>query len=372
MLNAHNATDFIQHDTTRSTRALVRLGPKQLPGRLTVLAIDPRLIQLHQSHPHSLSSVCRMAHRSIAALVASFSLAAIPVYAEDDWYPSRYGAEDTLGAANLLTPDLVVRAAKLVKTGKTYALGVPTGPATPAYGTRTYQIMTTGGDSTGATLGTNEATYNDDLLITWLGIGSQLDGLGHLGIGHRYYNGVHASEFVQLDGLKKFSTHLVPPIVTRGVLIDVAALQGESMLPIETAINPPQIKAALARQGNMTIRQGDVVLLHTGWQRLASSDATKFLSGEPGLGVAGAEYLAKLGAVAVGADTWGIEILPPEDKAQAFPVHQIMLAKHGVYLLENMDTSALARDKAYEFLFVLGQPRFVGSVQAVINPIAIR
>lgn len=268
--------------------------------------------------------------RAIGALVLFIGLAG-PLRAQEAWYPSPYGADDTLGAINNLSPAGVVGAAKLVRSGKTYALGVDTGPSTPAFGTRSFQIHTlAAGDGTGASLGTNKATYNDDLLITWVGIGSQIDGLGHVGIDHVHYNGTPVGEFLRSDGLVKFSTHLLPPIVTRGVL------------------------------------------LHTGWQELAEQDPERFLASEPGLGRGGAEYLAGLGVVAVGADTWAVEAVPAEDAAEQFPVHQILLAKNGVYLLENMNTAELAADGAWEFLFVLGQPKFVGSVQAVINPVAIR
>ena len=82
--------------------------------------------------------------------------------------------------------------------------------------------------------------------------------------------------------------------------------------------------------------------------------------------------MAELGVTAVGADNWALEVLPSEDPTHAFPVHPELLAKNGIYILENMDTRALATDKVTEFLFVLGQPRFVGAVQAVINPVAIR
>ena len=96
------------------------------------------------------------------------------------------------------------------------------------------------------------------------------------------------------------------------------------------------------------------------------------MSGQPGLGVEGAEYLASLGVVAVGADTWGVEVVPFEDESMQFPVHPILLAKNGVYILENMNVGALASDEAWEFLFVLGQARFEGAVQGIINPVAIR
>jgi kynurenine formamidase len=292
--------------------------------------------------------------------------------AADDWYPSKYGPDDTLGAVNELTPAGVIEAAKLVKTGKTYALGVVSGPTSPAYPPRRYDITILQlDDGTGVPVANNHLTGNDDFLHTWMGVGSQLDGLGHVGIEHRYYNGVHASEFVKVTGLTRFSTSEVPPIVTRGVLLDIAKLKGQAMLPEGTAINRAEIDAAAKAQG-VSLRKGDVVLFHTGWMNLSGTDNERFMKGEPGLGVEGARYLAEIGVVAVGSDTFGVEVIPFEVKGEFFPAHQELLAKNGIYILENMDTRALAKDQAWEFLFVLGQPRFAGSVQAIINPVAIR
>lgn len=301
------------------------------------------------------------------------ALALLPALAcAEDWYPSRYGVGDTLGAANNLSAAKVLAASKLVRTGKTYALGVPTGPETPALAPRKYMMtVLQPGDGTGKASGSNRFTGNDDLVTTYIGIGSQLDGLGHIGIDHLYYNGTHAREFVKTTGLTKFSTHEIPPIVTRGVLLDMARHFGIERLEAGTAFNAAQIKAAAAAQ-NVVIESGDVVLFHTGWLSLAETDPKRFMSGEPGLGVDGARYLAGLGVVAVGADTWGLEVLPAETKGAVFPVHSELLPKHGVYILETMDTRALIADQAWEFLFVLGQPRLVGAVQAIINPVAIR
>ncbi len=285
---------------------------------------------------------------------------------------SPYGADDTLGAINNLSPAKVVAAARLIKTGKSYPLGVPTGRDTPAYGPRTYQLTVTQlSDGTGATLGSNKATGNDDLINVWMGIGSQIDGLGHMGADHVYYNDTHASEFVTTEGLLKFGIDTLPPIVTRGVLLDMTKHYGMNPVPEGTAFNRKEIDAAATRQG-IALEKGDVVLFHTGWLDVAESDPQRFMSGQPGLGLGGARYLAGLGVVAVGADTWALEALPSEDPKMVFPVHPELLAKNGVYILENMDTRELAADNASEFLFVLGQPRFVGAVQAVINPVAIR
>ncbi|HAN29710.1 MAG TPA: polyketide cyclase, partial [Haliea salexigens] len=157
-------------------------------------------------------------------------LLATPALA-DDWYPSRHGADDTLGAINFLSPEIVVEAARLVTTGKTYALGVPTGPNSPAYGPRRYAMTVLQlDDGLGTPMASNRMTSNDDLLQTWMGIGSQIDGLGHLGIDHRYYNGKHASEFVTVTGLTTFSIDSLPPIVSRGVLLNMAAHFNQPML----------------------------------------------------------------------------------------------------------------------------------------------
>ena len=289
-----------------------------------------------------------------------------------DWFPSEHGAGDTLGAVNHLSPEKVVQAARLVKTGKTYPLGVVTGWDTPAYPPRQYAItVIQPGQDSGPTMGANRATGNDDLLYTWMGIGSQLDGLGHMGEEHVYYNGHKASDFVTPKGLKALSIEKIPPIVTRGVLLDMTRHFDANPLPAGTVFNEKAIRAQAAAQG-VAIEKGDVVLFHTGWQELADTDPVKFMSGEPGLGFGGAQYLASLDVVAVGSDTWGVEAIPHEDSTLAFPVHVELLAKNGIYILENLDSGALAADEGWEFLFVLGQPRFEGAVQAVINPVAIR
>jgi len=311
--------------------------------------------------------------RRAAGLIAAVALLApAAALAEPDWYPSRHGADDTLGAANWLSAERVVEAARLVKTGRTYPLGVVTGPDTPAYGPRKFNLTVLQlSDGTGTPLGTNRATGNDDLLYTFMGIGSQIDGLGHMGIDHVYYNGTKAADFVTTSGLTKLGIESIPPIVTRGVLLDMTRHFDEPMLAAGTVWNRAEIEAAAEAQG-VEIRKGDVVLFHTGWLALAERDPERFMAGEPGIGVEGARHLAREGVVAIGADTWALEVIPFEQADEVFPVHPELLARHGVYILENMDTRALARDEAYEFLFVLGQPRFEGAVQAIVNPVAIR
>jgi kynurenine formamidase len=288
-----------------------------------------------------------------------------------DWTKSKWGPDDEIGSANYMKPELVVKAAQLVKTGKTYALGIPVSSATPAYPPRSFKVTIVQPGQAGIPgLGPSKTTYNDDMLEGWVGVGSQLDGLGHIGVEHVYYNGNKLADFADPTGLKKLGVEKVPPIVARGVLLDMAAHFGTDVVKEGTAFNVKEIEEVAKKQG-VEIRQGDVVIFHTGWLSLIGKDDKRFGSVEPGLGVEGAKYLTGKGVVAVGADTWAVEVIPFESK-NIFEVHQILLPMNGTYILENMDTAELAKDKAYEFLFVLGHPRFKGGVQSMINPVAIR
>ncbi|MEP3227159.1 MAG: cyclase family protein [Parasphingorhabdus sp.] len=292
--------------------------------------------------------------------------------AEKSWYPSKYGPDDRKGAMNNLSAEATINAAKLVRSGKTYALGVVTGPATPAYPPRSYSAtILQSNDGEGGAMGANKVTAHDDIIHSWVGIGTQIDGFAHLGINHRYYNGVKGSVFYTPAGVTQFGTENIIPTATRGILLDMAKYYGKAQLDPGTAFNRKEIDAA-AKAAGVTIGKGDVILFHTGWLTKATSDPQGYIAQQPGLGVEGAEYLASLDVVMVGADTAALEAIPFEDPTKPFIVHQTLLAKHGVHVLESINTAELAKDGATEFMFVLGQPRFKGAVQMVINPIAIR
>lgn len=317
--------------------------------------------------------------RTIAAAALTACIATAASAADDaappDWTKSQWGDDDEIGAANLMTPERVKGAAGLVTEGKVYSLGMIVGPDTPAFAPRSLsltvlqpnQIETSG-------LGDNGFTYNDDIFMGWLGIGPQIDGLGHAGVDHVYYNGHLDSDFAAADGLTKMGLEKLPGLVGRGVMLDMAKHFDTEMVESGTAYTEDDIKAAAEAQ-DVTIGEGDVVLFNSNWMDLLEGDGAdpeRFGATEPGLGVSGAEYLASLGVMAVGADTWGVEVVPAEEEGQAFRAHQILIPEHGIYILENMDTRELAQDGVHEFLFVLGHARVKGAVQMIINPIAIR
>lgn len=303
----------------------------------------------------------------LAALLAGALTGLHGASQAQDWTKSKWGPEDEIGAANYMTPELIKQAAGLVKLGKAYNLGIETNAKTPAFPPRTFNLLILQpGQTNTRGLGPTNTTYNDDVVSGWLGIGSQIDGLGHIGVDFVYYNGVKHADFADSTGLKKFGIEKLPPFVARGVLLDMAAHFGTDVVKEGTAFNRKEIEEVAQKQG-VEIRQGDVVIFHTGWTSLIGKDDKRYSAGEPGLGLDGAKYLVSKGVVAVGADTWGIEVIPFEQGTGVFEVHQELIPKNGT-----MNTAALAADKGYEFMFVLGPARLTGAVQSIINPVAIR
>ncbi len=182
-----------------------------------------------------------------------------------DWCKSKWGPDDEIGAANHIKPDTVLAAAKLVKTGKTYSLGGETNAKTPAFAPRSWAtIVLQPGQVGGMTLGGTKTSYNDDIYMGWVGTGSQIDGLGHLGIDNVYYNCNKSADFAKANGLTKLGIEKMPPLVARGVVLDMTAVTGKDPVPEGTAFNKKEIDAALEKQG-IQIQKGDVVLFHTGW-----------------------------------------------------------------------------------------------------------
>lgn len=311
-------------------------------------------------------------HSKRNALALAACLAATPVFVSAD---GKWGEDDQLGAANLMTTERIKAAAGLVTEGKVYSLGMEVGPDTPAFPPRSLSVtILQPGQNGNSGLGENNFTYNDDIFMGWLGIGSQIDGLGHSGIDHVYYGGRTYDDFAPASGLTELGLNNLPGLVGRGVMLDMTRHFGTEMVEEGVAYTEEDIKAAADAQ-SVDLREGDVVLFHSNWMDLLdgdNADPARFAAAEPGVGVSGAEYLAEIGVMAVGADTWGMEVVPAEEEGQAFRAHQILQPENGIYILENMDTRELAADGVNEFLFVLGQARIEGSVQMIINPIAIR
>jgi hypothetical protein len=169
--------------------------------------------------------------KRLAAVFLALSTS-ITMADENNWTKSLWGENDEIGAANLMSADLTKEAAGLVKEGKVYSLGLILDSNVPAFPPRSMSVtILQPGQVNNSGLGPTKTTYNDHIYMGWLGIGSQIDGLGHIGVDHVYYNGFQGSEFAQADGLRRLGIEKVPPIVARGVLLDMAKYFGKPMLP---------------------------------------------------------------------------------------------------------------------------------------------
>jgi len=285
--------------------------------------------------------------------------------------PSRWGADDEVGNINLINAASVLKAAELIETGRTYSLGITIDATTPAFAPRSLSLQVVQPGQQESARPNAGMTYNDDIFQGWFGIGSQLDGLGHLGYEGMYYNCNHARDFAQISGLTKLSTDKVPPMVARGIVLDIAGHYGKEYLEAGQYFTVDDVQAVERKQGT-PIRQGDVVLFHTGWtDAKLKQDPQAWVSGEPGQSEEVAQYLASKNVIAVGADTWGLDVVPSQHADRPFQGHVILLKENGIYILETMNTGPLVADGVHEFLFVLGQAKVKGAVQMFINPIAI-
>ncbi len=290
------------------------------------------------------------------------------------WWPSEWGAQDQRGAANRITPEKVIEARSLIRQGKVYSLGRVYEQGMPLPGKRHYSL-TIPGSPTYPPAGKNQGVFFDEMFSGEIGqVGTQFDGLGHAGVrignDDYFYNGFKRTEFATPYGLQKLGVENVGPIFTRGILLDVAAHRKAKRLPSGYVITPEDLEGCLA-EAKLTIRPGDVVLIHTGHGELWMKDNAAYGSGEPGIGMAAARWLSDRKIVLIGADNFAIEVAPSEDPATSYPVHQWNLIRQGIYHLENLDLSELAREKVYEFAFVFSPLRLKGATGSPGNPIAI-
>jgi kynurenine formamidase len=304
----------------------------------------------------------------VAAGVAVISAGAA-IGQTDSWYPSRWGADDQRGAANRITPAKVLEARNLITRGVVYELGRTYEAAMPLFGTRHFSLRI---PQTYGPMGTNRTMYHDEIVSAEIGqVGTQFDGLGHIGVGDLFYNGNDRADFSRGDGLTKLGVENVGALTTRGVLVDIAAFKGVPMLGSSYEITRADLLEALERQ-RTEIHAGDVVLVHTGWGSLWLADNARFAGSAPGIGLDAGRYLVEREVVLVGSDTWATEVVPNPDPELQFPVHQLLIPRNGIYIFENLATEQLARDRVYEFAFFYAPLKLKGATGSPGNPIAIR
>lgn len=296
------------------------------------------------------------------------------------WWPSRWGADDQAGASNWITPEKVLDAARLIRTGKIYEMGRVYESSMPKFGERAFTLRIPGGP-TGGPLGTNRIIWHDEFLATEIGqVGTQFDGLGHIGVAvkgedraeMRFYNGMTAADISNAYGLKKLGIEHVKPIFTRGLLLDIAAVKGRNMT-IGEEVTIADIDAAMRRQNLPAdaLKPGDAIFFNTGWGSLWNKDNAEFGKGEPGIGLAAGQWCIEKQVCVVGGDSWGVEAVPNPNSNLAFPVHQELITKNGIFIHENLDFSTLVADRVSQFVYVMAPLRIKGGTGSPGRPIAI-
>jgi kynurenine formamidase len=297
------------------------------------------------------------------------------------WWPSKWGPQDEAGASNHITPAKVLDAAKWIRDGKVYKIGRVYEQGMPLFGARAFTLRIPGGP-TGGPFGANKLVYHDEYLSTEIGqVGTQFDGLGHIGIqlgkdGDKsemhFYNGFTAAEISDAYGLKKLGTEKLKPLFTRGHLVDIQAVKGR-MMDAGEEITLADVRAALQKQSlqESDIKAGDAIFFNTGWGSLWMKNNDRFNSGEPGIGMEVARWVIEKDLCLTAADTWAVEVVPNPDKNVAFPVHGELQTKHGILNHENLIFDELIAERKYQFVYVFTPSPIKGATGSNGCPIAL-
>jgi kynurenine formamidase len=282
------------------------------------------------------------------------------------WWPSPFGAEDEIGMLNHVDAATRLEALSLVRDGRMYDLGRVLDESVPVFPGRFFRqtlVTTAHHANPEGGVGDNDVNWITEQVSGTQQLGTHLDALSHLQSGDRGYNGWRVSELADTAGVRRLGVETVPQIVTRGWLVDAAAARGLDRLERGDVIGVEDL-------AGVEPEPGDAVLFHTGWgARWADADA--YLDGEPGPGCAVAHWLAERGVALTGCDTWSYGPVPAEDPARPFEVPQILNVRHGVFVVENLDTAALAADGVRRFALVLTHAKLRGATGAWTSPIAL-
>jgi kynurenine formamidase len=288
--------------------------------------------------------------------------------AAERWWPSQFGAEDQLGMLNHIDEAKRLQALALVAEGAVYDLGRSLHEGVPVFPGRYFRqtlVTTAHHANANVGLGANQVNWITEQVAGTMQLGTHIDALSHLQIGMRGYNGWTVAELAAPAGVRRLGAETIPQIVTRGWLVDAPALRGTKQLAPGEVITVEDLERA-----GVEPEPGDAVLFHTGWGA-HWSDPEAYVEGEPGPGCDAAHWLVSHGVALTGCDTWSYGPVPAEDPDRPFEVPQILNVRHGVFVVENLDTSALAADARRQFALILTHPKPCGASGAWTSPIAL-
>jgi kynurenine formamidase len=294
---------------------------------------------------------------------------------------SPWGAGDEIGRLNLMTDASRAAVLSRVVGGKVYDLsveyfiGMPSWQAAGDPHYRLWMTHTPHGTVIDDPLGLGESmnehvSYTGAAISMYTHMGTHVDALSHFGLNGRIWNGFAARDHLGDRGWRVAGAEKLPPLIARGVLIDMARARGVDMLPDGYRVTRQDLEAALKKQG-VEVRRGDVVLIRTGRMQVYA-DAAAYMKNPPGMDMSAARYLVEeRGVMVVGADNLSFEAFPSEVEGNYVPLHTYLLAQHGVPIIELVDLEELAADAVYELAFIGGSLKLRGADAAPLRPIAL-
>lgn len=294
---------------------------------------------------------------------------------------SPYGPDDQLGALNSLSE--VTRANVLARADAStvydlsidYFVGMP---SFQAAGDPSYQIYMShhpGGTAIDNLNGVGEEVnrhvcYSGDVIFMYTHTGTHIDALNHFGVDGKIYNGFTPEEHLGSRHWNKGGAEVIPPMITRGVLVDVATTHGVDCLPDSYAITIEDCQAALDRVG-LTIEAGDVAFIRTGRMRYWP-EGSKVLGNPPGLSLEAARWITDQGISVIASDQECVEVGPSQHEDNWLPGHCHFLAEAGVPMMELCNLEELARDGVNEFALIAAPIRLRGATGSPLRPLALR
>ena len=283
--------------------------------------------------------------------------------------PSRYGPHDEAGALNEITEAKVLAATRLVRQGRVFDLAHVLDEHSPAFPGRTFRQWMHERAPEGG-IGANHVHWVAERFEATTQMGTHVDGLNHLHIDKRTYNNFDIDEISTDIGTTRLGIETMPQVITRGLLVDAAAVRGVDALGEGDVVTVDDVHRALDPHG-LSVESGDAVLVHTGWGRLWDDDPERYPTGQPGPGAVLGAWLAEQRVALTGCDTWSYGPVPPEDPDQPFVVPQTLNVHHGIVVAENLRLRDLAAAGIVEFLFVLAHPKLRGATGAWVAPLAV-
>lgn len=292
---------------------------------------------------------------------------------------SPWGSQDEIGTLNMMTEASKLQVLSKITSGKSYDLSVDYFVGMPSFhslGDPGYQYWLTHtpqgtvvDNPNGLGEGMNKkVSYTGDAISMYTHMGTHIDALNHFGLHGKIWNGFSHEEHLGDKGWKKTGAETIPPIIARGVLLDVALAKGP--LPKNYRITSQDLRLTLEKQG-IELKTGDVVLIRTG-QAEFYENASQYLDNYPGISLDAVKWLVEdQGIMLLGADNLSFEAFPPEREDNWVPVHTYLLAEKGVMFIEQLFLEDLSKDKHYEFAFIAASLKLKGASGSPLRPIAI-